>query len=195
MTQYAPASPTAYAIPYQYRESGPSWRATALGVQSIIAAECTRDRPRGLEPYPSGLMAEFQWWLLLVGLVAGGGLVAVVTMDGRRREEDIERARAARRGDLDRRAARGSRTAVDARDGRGDPAAHREYLVAAAAGPAGRRWPGRRSLDRDPDGVPDEVGDDGRRGADEDLPRAREQQAPAGQEAHAGADREQRRDR
>lgn len=34
-------------------------------------------------------MAEFQWWLLLVGLVAGGGLVAVVTMDGRRREEDL----------------------------------------------------------------------------------------------------------
>ena len=47
-------------------------------------------------PYPSGLMAEFQWWLLLVGLVAGGGLVAVVTMDGRRREEDI--------GELERRA-------------------------------------------------------------------------------------------
>ena len=35
-------------------------------------------------------MAEFQWWLLLVGLVAGGGLVAVVTMDGRRREQDLE---------------------------------------------------------------------------------------------------------
>ena len=34
-------------------------------------------------------MAEFQWWLLLVGLVAGGGLVAVVTMDGRRREDDL----------------------------------------------------------------------------------------------------------
>jgi hypothetical protein len=35
-------------------------------------------------------MAEFQWWLLLVGLVAGGGLVAVVSMDGRRREEDLD---------------------------------------------------------------------------------------------------------
>ena len=34
-------------------------------------------------------MAEFQWWLLLVGLVAGGGLVAVVSMEGRRREQDI----------------------------------------------------------------------------------------------------------
>jgi hypothetical protein len=37
-------------------------------------------------------MAEFQWWLLLVGLVAGGGLVAVVFLDGARREQDIEEA-------------------------------------------------------------------------------------------------------
>lgn len=35
-------------------------------------------------------MAEFQWWLLLVGLVAGGGLVAVVYLDGTRREQDLE---------------------------------------------------------------------------------------------------------
>lgn len=37
-------------------------------------------------------MAEFQWWLLLVGLVAGGGLVAVVFLDGARREGDVEDA-------------------------------------------------------------------------------------------------------
>lgn len=37
-------------------------------------------------------MAEFQWWLLLVGLVAGGGLVAVVYLDGARRDQDIEAA-------------------------------------------------------------------------------------------------------
>ena len=37
-------------------------------------------------------MAEFQWWLLLVGLVAGGGLVAVVFLDGARREADIDEA-------------------------------------------------------------------------------------------------------
>ena len=43
-----------------------------------------------VSPYSSRLMAEFQWWLLLVGLVAGGGLVAVVTMDGKRREQDVE---------------------------------------------------------------------------------------------------------
>ena len=35
-------------------------------------------------------MAEFQWWLLLLGLVAGGGLVAVVYIDGARREADLE---------------------------------------------------------------------------------------------------------
>ncbi|MBA3875352.1 MAG: hypothetical protein C0498_00205 [Anaerolinea sp.] len=37
-------------------------------------------------------MAEFQWWLLLVGLVAGGGLVAVVFLDGARREQDLDDA-------------------------------------------------------------------------------------------------------
>ncbi|MEO8469164.1 MAG: hypothetical protein ABI573_05805 [Chloroflexota bacterium] len=35
-------------------------------------------------------MAEFQWWLLLVGLVVGGGIVAVVYLDGSRREQDLE---------------------------------------------------------------------------------------------------------
>jgi hypothetical protein len=35
-------------------------------------------------------MAEFQWWLFLVGLVAGGGLVAVVFLDGSRRDQDID---------------------------------------------------------------------------------------------------------
>jgi hypothetical protein len=37
-------------------------------------------------------MAEFQWWLLLLGLVAGGGLVAVVYIDGARQEADLEAA-------------------------------------------------------------------------------------------------------
>ena len=35
-------------------------------------------------------MAEFQWWLLLLGLVAGGGMVAVVFLDGARREADLD---------------------------------------------------------------------------------------------------------
>lgn len=34
-------------------------------------------------------MAEFQWWLLIVGIVAGGGLVGVVFMDNARRDADL----------------------------------------------------------------------------------------------------------
>lgn len=34
--------------------------------------------------------AEFNWWLLIVGLVVGAGLVWFVVTDARRREHDIE---------------------------------------------------------------------------------------------------------
>jgi hypothetical protein len=34
--------------------------------------------------------AEFNWWLLIVGLVVGAGLVWVVVMDSRRREIDVD---------------------------------------------------------------------------------------------------------
>jgi len=34
-------------------------------------------------------MAEFQWWLLIVGLVTGGVIVAIVTMDTSRRDVDV----------------------------------------------------------------------------------------------------------
>jgi hypothetical protein len=43
--------------------------------------------------------AEFNWWLLIVGLVVGAGLVWFVVTDARRREDDIgteERPREAR---------------------------------------------------------------------------------------------------
>jgi len=33
--------------------------------------------------------AEFNWWLLIVGLVVGAGLVWYVLMDSRRRESDV----------------------------------------------------------------------------------------------------------
>ena len=125
-------------------------------------------------------MAEFQWWLLLVGLVAGGGLVAVVSMDGRRREEDLD--------DLERRAeatwiadrlAAGNRD-LDVRTVESVLRIHREYLglpppdrllvddeVLDGAGDDTAGLP-----DRDADRDPDEVGDDRRSGPDEDLPRA-----------------------
>ena len=110
-------------------------------------------------------MAEFQWWLLIVGLLAGGGLVAVVTMDSRRREEDI--------GDLERRAeatwiagrvAGRRERSIDPRTVEAVLRAHREYLSLPPPDEL-------VVLDRDPDEMPDEVRDDGRRGADEDLAR------------------------
>ena len=162
-------------------------------------------------------MAEFQWWLLLVGLVAGGGLVAVVTMDGRRREEDL--------GELERQAE--ATWIVDRLAGSAQwldgPAVetvlrlHREYLglpppdafivegeqVADDADLAEDADPGDIDIDdleletsdRDADQAADEVRDDRGRSADQDLSHSREQQAPTGQEAHAGADREQRAER
>jgi hypothetical protein len=130
-------------------------------------------------------MAEFQWWLLLVGLVAGGGLVAVVMTDGRRRDEDV--------GELERRAEAtwitqrlsGHRRSVDPRVVEAVLGAHREYLtlpppdqlvvvgedggsVDAEASPAVEPLD---DLDRDPDQMPDQVRDDRRRSADEDLAR------------------------
>ena len=36
------------------------------------------------------MIAEFNVWLLIVGLVVGAGLVWVVTMDGRRRDAEID---------------------------------------------------------------------------------------------------------
>ena len=158
-------------------------------------------------------MAEFQWWLLLVGLVAGGGLVAVVSMDSRRREQDIS--------ELEQRAE--ATWIADQLAGRGGPEpstveavlrAHRDYLslqppdrliieedddlAAYALDPdRDRRAVRDRNLDRldgDPDREPDHVGDNGRGGTDEDLARPAEQQASTRQEAHAGADAEQRGD-
>jgi hypothetical protein len=34
--------------------------------------------------------AEFNWWLLIVGLVVGGGLAWLVLMDTRRRDVDVD---------------------------------------------------------------------------------------------------------
>ena len=132
-------------------------------------------------------MAEFQWWLLIVGLVAGGALVAVVTMDARRREEDI--------GELERRAEatwiadRVSRRdrAIDATTVEKVLDAHREYLALPPPDQLVTRGPDATSvdtvpgpsrdaepfdeLDRDPDEQTDHVRDDRRRSADEDLAR------------------------
>jgi hypothetical protein len=136
-------------------------------------------------------MAEFQWWLLIVGLVAGGGLVAVVLMDSRRREEDVteleRRAEAtwisdrlsSRRNRLDPRTVesvlREHREYLglpppDELVVRGDPGASRQVEGAGAGAPAQGEG-GLDELDRDADEPSDEVRDDRRRRADEDLAR------------------------
>jgi hypothetical protein len=72
-------------------------------------------------------MAEFQWWLFLVGLVAGGGLVAVVYLDGARRDTDLDEAElpAEAQWIAARLAERGE--AVDALDAEAVLREHREY--------------------------------------------------------------------
>lgn len=141
-------------------------------------------------------MAEFQWWLLIVGLVAGGGLVAVVTADGRRREEDI--AELERRAETTWIAERlaGSDGDVDALAVDAVLRLHREFLalpppdrlIVEGEDPAIHAG----ALDVDPDHVSHEVGDDGSGGPDEDLARAGVQQAPSREEADSGPDGEQR---
>jgi hypothetical protein len=131
-------------------------------------------------------MAEFQWWLLLVGLVAGGGLVAVVTMDGRRREEDLVGIE--RRAEATWIAERLTADAgfVEAETVEDVLRLHREYLgmpppdeivvegddAGAALDELETEDADREALDGDPDEVADDVGDDRGRAADEDLPRA-----------------------
>jgi hypothetical protein len=152
-------------------------------------------------------MAEFQWWLLIVGVVAGGALVAVVTMDGRRREEDV--AELERRAETTWIANRliGLDPEIDARTIEAVLRLHREYLGLpppdrlvvvdgdgeGASDLASDGWVAvAPELDGDPDRATDDVRDDGGRGADEDLATARVEHAPAGEQAHAGADGEER---
>jgi hypothetical protein len=42
--------------------------------------------------YSRDVNAEFNWWLLIVGLVVGAGLVWLVVSDSRRREVDVQEA-------------------------------------------------------------------------------------------------------
>ncbi|MBI2781408.1 MAG: hypothetical protein HYX55_06405 [Chloroflexi bacterium] len=122
-------------------------------------------------------MAEFQWWLLIVGLVAGGGLVAIVSADSRRREEDLadlERLAEAtwisdRLASLD--------AGLDARTVESVLRIHREYLSLpppdrlVVEGGAETEGDAPALGDRDPDRDPDEIGDDGSSRPDQDLSR------------------------
>ena len=55
----------------------------------------TRDRfgerpGRGPSLYFRAVNAEFNWWLLIVGLVVGAGIAWFVLMDARRRDVDVD---------------------------------------------------------------------------------------------------------
>ena len=134
------------------------------------------------------LVAEFQWWLLIVGIVAGGGLVAVVFLEGSRHDWDVaEDERRAEATWISQWLASEGRS-VSGDDAEDVLRAHRDYL---ALPPPDRLEPlisvraaatsDRSSGDADADGQPDRVRDDRRGGPDHDLPGAREQQAPSGQ--------------
>ena len=50
------------------------------------------DRGTGPVDTLAAMTSEFNWWLLLLGLVVGGGLTWLVLAETRRREQDLEEA-------------------------------------------------------------------------------------------------------
>ena len=48
------------------------------------------DRGKGPVDTLAAMISEFNWWLLLLGLVVGGGLTWLVMAETRRREQDLE---------------------------------------------------------------------------------------------------------
>jgi hypothetical protein len=48
------------------------------------------DRGTGPVDTLAAMISEFNWWLLLLGLVVGGGLTWLVLSETRRREQDLE---------------------------------------------------------------------------------------------------------
>ena len=48
------------------------------------------DRGKGPVDTLATMISEFNWWLLLLGLVVGGGLTWLVMAETRRREQDLE---------------------------------------------------------------------------------------------------------
>jgi hypothetical protein len=125
-------------------------------------------------------MAEFQWWLLIVGLVAGGTIVALLMMDASRRDEDVPSDEAAAEATFIAARLAGTDRPIEAPAVARVLAAHREYLrlpppdalveIDPAEGtPTPPAWSAR---DRHPDEEPDDVGHGGRASPDRDLPGA-----------------------
>jgi len=125
-------------------------------------------------------VAEFQWWLLLVGLVAGGGLVAVVFLDSSRRDADLADDERLAEANWISIWLRGRGRTVSREDVEEVLTAHRDYLELPPPDrliPASAAYPGPAvpppapvpSAHADADGQSDEVGHDGSGGSDEDL--------------------------
>src|SRR5215203_5345418 len=92
-SRYATARPSAYPRPYQPMASGPMVRAMGSGVASNILRSVAAGG--GGRPAPVSFAAvntEFNWWLLIVGLAIGAGLVWLVLLDSRRREDEVTAA-------------------------------------------------------------------------------------------------------
>jgi hypothetical protein len=117
-------------------------------------------------------MAEFQWWLLLVGLVAGGGLVAVVTMDGRRREEDLADVERQAEANWIAQRVHGLDRDIDGRTVASILRIHREYLSLPPPDQLVTEAGGSDVSGDDADRQTDNVGDDRGGRPDEDLPPA-----------------------
>lgn len=117
------------------------------------------------------MMADYVWWFLLLGIVLGGTIVALISIDFSRREEDLE---------AEEREAEATLIAAQlAPDGRGiDRAtvaqvlrAHRDYrrLPPPDRFELDRLEPPGSAGDGHADREADDVGDDRRGGSDEDL--------------------------
>ena len=126
-------------------------------------------------------MAEFQWWLLIVGLVAGGGLVAVILMDGSRNAADVTAEERRAEANWISRWLAGEGRSVSPSDVETILEAHQTYLslpppdsLTPAGGEASAPAPAAppESADGDADRAADEVGHDRRGGADQDLASA-----------------------
>jgi hypothetical protein len=123
-------------------------------------------------------MVEFQWWVLILGLVAGGTLVGLLTASFSRRDADLA---------ADERKAEATfiagHLALDRATVEDVLEAHREYLGLPAPDaivPADEYVRSDAAIDfavvsagdRDPDDEPDDVGHGRRGAADRDLPSA-----------------------
>ena len=60
------------------------------GASDWGAGRAAAGRAGGRSLYFAAVNAEFNWWLLIVGLVVGAGLVWLVVLDSRRREADLD---------------------------------------------------------------------------------------------------------